>query len=165
MAVNTNIITYNQVLSLFREFATKHLNVNEFDSGNLYEIAEREGSVMADYSYPLMFVEDQPFSTSTNTLTYSFDIILMDIVHSKDGNDYEPEIKSDMMSVALDLQAYIKVNPLLGSDSVRLVLDDSGTIVTFKRRFDDNVAGVILSISMTQPVNYDKCSIPNTDNI
>jgi len=89
----------------------------------------------------------------------------MDIVHSKDGNDYEPEIKSDMMSVALDLQAYIKVNPLLGSDSVRLVLDDSGTIVTFKRRFDDNVAGVILSISMTQPVNYDKCSIPNTDNI
>ena len=161
---STNVVTYNQIIQLFKEFATKHLNINEFDSGMLYEVAEREGNILQDYSYPLMFVEDQTFTTSLNELTYSFDIIFADIVHSKDGNDYEPEIKSDQVQNCLDLQAYIKVNPLLTDESVRLVLEDAGSITTFKRRFDDNLAGAILSISMTQPITYDKCSIPNTDN-
>ena len=45
------ILTYNQIIKEFKDFANAHKQIQNFGNGDLFEITER--NQLLDYNYPL----------------------------------------------------------------------------------------------------------------
>ncbi len=155
------IITYNQIIKEFNDFADAHKQIQNFGNGDLWEIAER--NQLLDFNYPLLWVADQPATMGDATFTWNFQILTMDLVNKDEDN--ENDVKSDMIQVLLDLLAYLeqKFNTTTNNvDWTKIQLVRSGNITSFTERFEDDVTGWGMSLGLRIPFNYDKCDIPIT---
>ena len=149
-------ISYNQIIKQFEDFATAHRQVNEFGNGDLWEIV-RHDSLLKDYNYPLLFVQDSPASVGEGFITNGFNILVMD--KSNEGA-METEVKSDTLLTLLDCLAYFDK---LYTDNWKFVsLQKTGSISSFTERFDDTLTGWTMTIQFTQPLEYNECQIPQT---
>ena len=149
-------ISYNQIIKQFEDFATAHRQVNEFGNGDLWEIVQHD-SLLKDYNYPLLFVQDSPASVGEGFITNSFNILVMD--KSNEGA-METEVKSDTLLTLLDCLAYFDK---LYTDNWKFVsLQKTGSISSFTERFDDTLTGWTMTIQFTQPLEYNECQIPQT---
>jgi len=147
-------ITYNQILETFEGFATAHKQINEFDSGDLWEVCQHDK--LSDYFYPLMFVTDTPASVGDGEITISFEVLVMD----RADEEIENEVKSDTLLILLDTVAYFEK---LYTDNWKFAtIQKSATATPFTERFDDTVTGWSMGISIKMPLQYDECSIPYT---
>ena len=149
-------ITYNQIIKQFEDFATAHRQINEFGNGDLWEIVQHD-SLLKDYNYPLLFVQDSPASIGEGFITNGFNILVMD--KSNEGA-METEVKSDTLLTLLDCLAYFDK---LYTDNWKFVsLQKTGSISSFTERFDDTLTGWTMTIQFTQPLEYNECQIPQT---
>jgi hypothetical protein len=55
----------------FQDFATAHKQINEFGNGDLWEIVQHD-SLLKDFNYPLLFVQDSPASIGDGFITNGF---------------------------------------------------------------------------------------------
>ena len=149
-------ITYNQIIKKFEDFATAHRQINEFGNGDLWEIVQHD-SLLKDYNYPLLFVQDSPASVGEGFITNSFNILVMDKANE---GAMETEVKSDTLLTLLDCLAYFDK---LYTDNWKFVnLQKTGSISSFTERFDDTLTGWTMTIQFTQPLEYNECQIPQT---
>ena len=147
-------ITYNQIIKQFEDFATAHKQINEFANGDLWEIVQND-SLLKDYNYPLLFVQDSPASVGDGFITNGFNILVMD--KANEGT-VETEVKSDTLLTLLDVLAYFDK---LYTDNWKFVkLLKTGSVSSFTERFDDTLTGWTMSIQFTQPIEYNECQIP-----
>lgn len=146
-------ITYNQIIQEFQNFATAHRQINEFKSGDLWELTQKES--LAELNYPMLFVQDSPASVGDGFITNGFNILVMD--KANEGT-VETEVKSDTLLILLDTIAYFEK---LYIDNWKFVsIEKTGSISSFTERFDDTLTGWTMSMSLKQPLNYDECQIP-----
>jgi len=146
-------ITYNQIIQEFQDFATAHRQINEFKTGDLWEIVQKE--TLAELNYPMLFVQDSPASIGDGFITNGFNILVMD--KANEGT-VETEVKSDTLLILLDTIAYFEK---LYTDNWKFVsIEKTGSISSFTERFDDTLTGWTMSMSLKQPLNYDECQIP-----
>ena len=146
-------ITYNQIIQEFQDFATAHRQINEFKSGDLWELTQKES--LAELNYPMLFVQDSPASIGDGFITNSFNILVMD--KANEGT-VETEVKSDTLLILLDTIAYFEK---LYSDNWKFVkIEKSGSISSFTERFDDTLTGWTMSMQLKQPLEYNECQIP-----
>ena len=147
-------ITYNQIIKQFQDLATSHRQINEFGNGDLWEIVQHD-SLLKDFNYPLLFVQDSPVSVGEGFITSSFNVLVMD--KANEGT-VETEVKSDTLLILLDVIAYFEK---LYTDNWKFVkMEKNGSIDSFTERFDDTLTGWTMSISFKQPLDYDNCQIP-----
>ena len=147
-------ITYNQIIKEFQDFATAHRQINEFGNGDLWEIVQHD-SLLKDFNYPLLFVQDSPVSVGDGFITSSFNVLVMD--KANEGT-VETEVKSDTLLILLDVLAYFEK---LYTDNWKFVkMEKNGSIDSFTERFDDTLTGWTMSISFKQPLDYNDCQIP-----
>ena len=66
-------ITYNQMIKEFQDFATAHKQINEFGNGDLWEVVQHD-SLLKDFNYPLLFVQDSPATIGDGFITNGFNI-------------------------------------------------------------------------------------------
>ena len=148
-------ITYNQIIKQFEDFATAHRQINEFKSGDLWELTQKES--LAELNYPMLFVQDSPASIGDGFITNSFNILVMD--KANEGT-VETEVKSDTLLILLDTIAYFEK---LYTDNWKFVkIEKSGSISSFTERFDDTLTGWTMSMQLKQPLEYNECQIPQT---
>ena len=146
-------ITYNQIIKQFEDFATAHRQINEFHTGDLWELTQKES--LAELNYPMLFVQDSPASVGDGFITNAFNILVMD--KANEGT-IETEVKSDTLLTLLDVLAYFDK---LYTDNWKFVsLQKNGSVSSFTERFDDTLTGWTMSIQFTQPIAYDECQIP-----
>ena len=146
-------ITYNQILTTFEGFATAHKQINEFGSGDLWEVIQH--NKLSDFTYPLLFVTDKPASLSDGSITMSYDILVMD--RAEEGA-MENEVKSDTLLILLDCIAYFEK---LYADNWNFVsIGKTSTATPFTERFDDTLTGWSMGITLKMPLQYDECQIP-----
>ena len=146
-------ITYNQIIKEFQDFATAHRQVNQFKTGDLWEIVQKES--LAELNYPMLFVQDSPASIGDGFITNGFNILVMD--KANEGT-VETEVKSDTLLILLDTIAYFEK---LYTDNWKFVkIEKSGSISSFTERFDDTLTGWTMSMQLKQPLEYDECQIP-----
>jgi len=146
-------ITYNQIIKQFEDFATAHRQINEFKSGDLWEIVQKES--LAELNYPMLFVQDSPASIGEGFITNGFNILVMD--KANEGT-VETEVKSDTLLILLDTIAYFEK---LYTDNWKFVkIEKTGSISSFTERFDDTLTGWTMSMQLKQPLEYDECQIP-----
>ena len=164
MALVTNEITYLQLINMFEVFATDHANVNSFGNGAFAQLTESLEEGDWDYNdYVKLWVADNVpvVDFDDGQVTYNFQIFLMDVQHDKDENiKFEAQIKSNLIYTYKDFLAFLKVEPKILGNDVRIFSLGSSSGVSFTQRFDDNLVGVVFDISIVQPVKYNKCEIP-----
>ena len=147
-------ISYNQIIDTFEGFATAHTQINEFATGDLWEVVQH--SKLTDFKYPLLFITDAPASLGEDEITMSFEVLVMD----KAEEDFENEVKSDTLLILLDIIAYFE--KLYADDWKFVTIQKSGSATPFTERFDDTVTGWSMSLSLKMPLQYDECQIPYT---
>jgi len=146
-------ITYNQIIKQFQDFATAHKQINEFKSGDLWEIVQKE--TLAELNYPMLFLQDSPATIGDGFITNGFNILVMD--KANEGT-IETEVKSDTLLILLDTIAYFEK---LYTDNWKFVkIEKSGSISSFTERFDDTLTGWTMSMQLKQPLEYNECQIP-----
>ena len=146
-------ITYNQIIKQFEDFATAHRQINQFKTGDLWEIVQKE--TLAELNYPMLFLQDSPASIGEGFITNSFNILVMD--KANEGT-IETEVKSDTLLILLDTIAYFEK---LYTDNWKFVkIEKSGSISSFTERFDDTLTGWTMSMQLKQPLEYNECQIP-----
>jgi len=145
-------LTYNQIIKILRDYSTANYQINSFGNGDLWEVVEH--NQIKDFEYPLMWVQDQPATTSQNEIELVFRVFFISLVHKDESN--ENEVKSDMLSMCTDLLSFWKMQT-----DYRLVnIDVNTNLTSFTERFNDELTGWFVDLKLTQNIKYDKCSIP-----
>jgi len=160
--------TLNQHITLLRNYSNSHLQINSFGVGDAWELVEsftqsngvigEDGTVVANRTYPVMWVEISSSNLSGNVLTDNYNIYFADLVNKDERN--ETEVLSDMKLLCLDLAAYLKQSSDI-SDLMNINFEF--TFDDFTEKFNDEVAGWVMSLQVTQPYNYSLCAVPITN--
>ena len=145
-------LTYNQIIKTLNDFATSHYQINEFGNGDLWEVIQHDQQ--KDFNYPLLWVQDQPNTTTQGEIEMVFRCFFINLVQKDESN--ENEVKSDMQQCCLDLLAFWKKQ----TDYRTVSIDVNTSLTSFTERFNDELTGWWIDIKISQQFNYDKCSIP-----
>ena len=142
------VVTYNNILKSFEDISTAHKQVNTHGCGSEWDIAT-SGTV----NYPMCWVVPTDSSLTGKIYNSNFTLIFMDLVH-KDVRDVD-EVTSDMELIAQDYIAQL-LDPQYDFDFKA----DNIPFRRFEDRFDDEVAGVAIDITIRTTYVYDRCAIP-----
>lgn len=151
---NLNGTSYTQMIDRLQAFANGHRMISAFQHGPLDLI-----DVPKDQRYPVMHVELPTIQPVVGGLNYQFDIVFYDLPRAKEvENEYQRECISDMSRLALDLIAEIKNgNVLFGTE---VTIDGTPNIDPFVESYSQVVTGVMLTIGINVPYNWNACDIP-----
>ena len=140
--------TYNNVIDALKSIGDKHLMIKKVESGDLWDMDLEKNT-----KYPLMFINPDSVSANTNTLLYTFQIFICDLVMVDDSN--EQEILSDTLQIALDIITLIKEEQHEG-----LYTKEDFDIEPFTERFDNALAGWVFTLPIEVTNDYQTCNIP-----
>jgi hypothetical protein len=150
-------MTYKELVDRIKDIAWKHNMIVDFGYGNLSDIKVRaegeDGNSEADYPY--LFLNPTNHTRTQQSITYRFNMIIMDLTH----DDNYLKVQSEAMQYIDDVVSRLRFGY---SDSPDVLLNYS--VTPFKERFQDEVAGMtaVLEIEIANPLVY--CDTPFTDN-
>lgn len=142
------IVTLNNVIGIFGNFAAQHKQIDFYAYGPLHNIE------LGTTTYPLLYIVPQPSKVNRNTINLVLDIYMLDLV-KKDASNRN-DTHSDTFQVLLDLKAFIRKN--LYWASVDIV--ESSPIEPLWEKFDDETDGWKMQISLQIDWTADVCTIP-----
>lgn len=143
-------MTINQIKRKLKEIQENHLRLNSFYFGNLSNIDRQ------DRDYSILAADLIPGNLSRGVRQYRLTLIVADLVNEDESNLTEvlSDTERDLLDVYSQLWEYFEVN------DVELVKE--GAITDFSERWDDNVAGYSLDITINVFFSNDRCQIPST---
>lgn len=143
--------TLNQVVKSLNDIATNHQQINHFFFGETWDFATN-----GEVNCPIMMAVLKPLPYNKNTLTYTFDIFIGDIVHKDLSN--KTEVLSDTLQIALDV-VYELQDP-----TYNWVLDNVNSITfnDFEDSFDIELYGYQFEVRLKVAQPFDRCAIPST---
>jgi hypothetical protein len=144
--------TLNQVNELLEGIATAHQQINSYGIGDLWEIVAN-GAV----TYPLMFTVINQSSLNGKILNLNISLLFMDLVHKDESN--ELDVSSDMLQVGTDVIAQLR-SPLYED---WFLVGDSVSLDDFTERFNDEVTGWKVDLSLQISEQFNLCALPIVD--
>jgi hypothetical protein len=144
-------MNYIDVVNLIKTIVSQHVFINDVGYGEISDIKHRsEQTITASADYPYLFINPTFHSRRPNEMIYRFNLIVMDMVDIK---------TDDFLLKQSQCQQYIDdiISELY--TNYRLTINDI-SYTPFKERFQDDVAGMTatLSISILKPLN--NCIVP-----
>ena len=143
--------TLNQHITLFRDFANSHLQINSFGVGELWELTEKNGGRI----YPIMWMVIDPHSINGNELVENYTFVFADLVRPDESN--EDDVLSDQKQSALDFLSFLRFSTTVSDE---IVLMKSSNLTPFTEKFEDNLAGWIVTVQLKQSMVYNYCDAP-----
>ena len=153
------IQTINQLISVFKDIATRHYQINGFGIGDSWEIGADKA-----YMHPVLWINpttaNMP-STDTGYKTFEidFDVRGFDLVHKDESN--ENEVLSDTIDILKDIITEFKSHPYYVNSQLNITGDIS--FEAFTEEFDEEVSGWLCEISLMTPILTSFCGIPAAD--
>lgn len=138
-------MTYKEIVDRIKEVVDNHLMLVDFGYGNLSDIKVDEAN------YPFAFLNPTSHARSGQSVTYRFNLILMDMVKDEDYL----KIQSECQQYIDDILAHLRFGY---NDQVDLTL--SVALTPFKERFQDEVAGMTATLEMEVPLRLSDCYTP-----
>lgn len=142
------IRTLNQIVNELKEIANQHLQINSFNAGTLDDFA-----TSGDTRYPAMWVSYENAGISSRTESFNFSIWIVDRVKKDRSNLIE--VHSDCKSILNDIKAQLN-DPGYGWS----LGQDWNYQAIFEPFMEDEVAGWLADVTITQPFSNDTCQIP-----
>lgn len=150
--------TYKEIVDLFKTAALDHLMIEEFGYGALSDIKTRNESANGDQevNYPYAFLNPTTHQRSQSTVTYQFNLIMMDMAREEEGDKYD-----NFLQIQSDCQQYIDdMIANLWNTSTKPDIQLTVTYTPFVERFQDDVAGMTAGISIVVPITINDCIAP-----
>ncbi len=149
------MVTIKQINKHLNTFADNHQQIHSYGFGDLWEIAS-SGTI----NYPLMWVEPLGSTVRKGEIEYRFRILIMDLVQKGEGD--ETDVLSDTHRIGVDIATEIRQGGL--GHSYEWELFGDVTMEDFTERFDEEVTGWGLGVTIKTEWDYNRCSIPTTGN-
>ena len=146
------MITLNQDIELFKNFALKHKGINSFYFGD-----ESEADTNVEIVYPFMNVILQGSSVTDNVVSRKYMIVISDLVNKDISNINQ--VLSDTERICYDVPNYLRQvsnSKLLGA----FKSDINISLTDFTERNDDDVSGHYFDLTISSAVGSDGCNLP-----
>jgi hypothetical protein len=150
------INTYNQILTVLEDVATRHYQINNFGIGDKWEIGTNT------LTYPVLWVN--PISARMergNNDTYaSFEVSLklkvLDLVHKDESN--EDDVLNDTLEILRDIVTEFSQHPYYVQSRFEIV--DNVSFTPFTENTDEECSGWMVDIRLRTPNIRSFCGIP-----
>ncbi len=146
-------ITLQMLYDIFIEIGSSHLQINTTTFGDIFEVD------LVETTYPLLHVSTSTANFAQHTLTYNFQLIVMDLVSKDESN--ERDVLSDTLETIGDIISVLK-NQTGDFKGIRnfeteVALSPSIACEPFTERFDNEVSGWTASVSIEVGFNASQC--------
>lgn len=146
------MITLNQDIELFKNFALKHKGINSFYFGD-----ESEADTNVEIIYPFMNVILQGSSVTDNVVSRKYMIVISDLVNKDISNINQ--VLSDTERICYDVPSYLRQvrnSGYLGT----FRFDPNIALTDFTERNDDDVSGHYFDLTISSAMGNDGCNLP-----
>jgi hypothetical protein len=145
-----SVISYNNFIDLFSEIANQHYQINRFGNGELSE-ADINTFITQSQQFPVLWVTPVNVSTNINTLIYTFNVMVFDIVDKDKLN--QNDVISDCLQIELDILRILRY----GNDQFDVIVEP--TIEPFGGNYSEWVFGWNMLIEIEVPFQDNLCDI------
>ena len=163
--------TYNNVINTLKQLGTEHKQIQTTTTGDIFDIDLSKNTL-----FPLFHINPVSVTAGESTLTYNFQLFIMDAVSEKedwtDANfqsaDYlsnEQEVLSECLQICTDIIGIFtnsKWQSQLTNDIDAPVYfsDIDFTLEPFNERFDNMLTGWTFEIGIIVHNDFQTCNIP-----
>ena len=153
------IQTINQLISVWKDIATRHYQINYFGVGDSWEVGVDKASM-----HPVLWINPVTATMPSTdngykTFEIDFEVRVFDLVNKDESN--ENEVLSDTIDILKDIIAEFKGHPYYVNSQLNIIDDIS--FEAFTEEFDEEVSGWLCEISLMTPVLTTFCGIPSAD--
>ena len=154
-------MTYSELVNSIKDVVDRHLILRDFGYGALTDIKTVDEGQRTNYPYA--FLNPTQSTRTGQTVTYRFNLIVMDIAQEDPTNGFVDylEVQSNCQQYIDDILANLRfAKPYKDFDLTLNV-----NLTPFKERFQDTVAGMTatIEIEVAQPLNL--CIAPIQDQL
>ena len=166
--------TYNNAIDTLKSLGEQHEQITTTTTGDIWKID------MNDTLFPLFHINPVNVSTGLSSLTYNFQLFVMDAVTEKDNwteaniqsaNNLsnEQEVLSDTLQISIDIISMLRHSVQQSEQGVDDInapiyfVEGEQTLEPFTERFDNLLTGWVFSLSVLVANNFDTCTIPVTN--
>jgi hypothetical protein len=146
-------VTLQMLYRIFEEIGSSHTQIQTTTIGDIFEID------LTETTYPLLHVSTATANFAQHTLTYNFQLIVMDLVSKDESN--ERDVLSDTLETIGDVISLLK-NQTASFERIpdfqtEVAISPSVSCEPFTERFDNEVSGWTASISIEVGFNASRC--------
>ncbi|QDP49368.1 MAG: hypothetical protein GOVbin2669_37 [Prokaryotic dsDNA virus sp.] len=151
--------TYNNVVDTLKCLGQQHLQINTTTTGDIWDIDLDKNTL-----FPLLHIEPVNVDISLGQRVFNYQIFIMDLVNEDNSN--EQEVYSDTLEILNDIIALLKHGEILyhynteDAEQARYFIDNNFTCEPFTERFDNAVAGWVMSLGVIVENELNTCNIP-----
>lgn len=129
-------------------------NIKSFGWGSLYAY---NGEPKAKQLYKGVWCQPQSTTVDEWAITRTYQVLIYDVIYENEGGDNSNLVISDCEEIAFRLIRFLK------SKSEIFDIDGIPSINPFRDKFLDDVAGVIINLSVNFNGESSNCEDPNYD--
>lgn len=151
--------SFNNVIETLLCVAYKHKFIEQVGSGDIYEVDLEKFT-----AFPYFFAIPKNIVTDDNSLTFNFQLLVMDLVEP--GLNNEQQVLSDTAQILMDIIAIFRNGEITkDSKGTREIYytDAQFSLEPFTERFDANVSGWSTEFSIKIDDMFSACNVPLKD--
>ena len=166
--------TYNNAIDTLKQLGIEHQQINTTTTGDIWRID------MNETLFPLFHINPVNVETGLSSLTYNFQLFVMDAVterenwteanfQSADNLSNEQEVASSCLQVCVDIIGMFRHSKWqaegeLDIDAPVYFTEGEYTLEPFQERFDNLLTGWVFSIGIVVENDFQTCTIPVLNN-
>ena len=169
--------TYNNAIDTLKSLGEQHEQISTTTTGDIWRID------MNETLFPLFHINPVNVETGLSSLTYNFQLFVMDAVTEKENwteanfqsADYlsnEQEVASSCLQVCVDIIGMFRHSKWQSAnadgtqdiDDPVYFTDGEYTLEPFQERFDNLLTGWVFSIGIVVENDFQTCTIPVANN-
>ncbi len=167
--------TYNNLVDTLKSLGTQHQQITTTTTGDIFDIDLSKNTL-----FPLMHINGVNVTTGPSTLTYNFQIFIMDLVSEKSNwtqaniqsatkLSNEQEVLSDTLQICTDIIGIFRHSQWQAQLSLDInagvyFAEGEFTIEPFSERFDNELTGWVFPLSIIVENDFQTCNIPMDNN-
>lgn len=146
-------VTLKMLYKMLQDIGTTHNQINTTTIGDIFEVD------LVESTYPLFHVSTSTTNFAQHTMTYNFQLIVMDLVSKDESN--ENDVLSDTLETIGDIISIIKNQTatfqLIPDFETEVAISPNVACEPFTERFDNEVSGWTANISIEVSFNASQC--------
>tara|TARA_R100001463_G_scaffold123824_1_gene180672 strand:+ start:2336 stop:2884 length:549 start_codon:yes stop_codon:yes gene_type:complete len=169
--------TYNNVISTLLDMANSHQQIQTISVGDIWEVDMEKRT-----KFPLLHINPTSVNTGDATLTYNFQIFIMDMVDEKSDwtknsnlNEFnklyktlsnEQDVFNETLQIVTDFIGMFRHSVQQSLTTVSNInapvyfTDDQFNIEPFQERFDNLCCGWVFNLGILVHNDFQTCNIP-----
>ena len=166
--------TFNNAIDTLKQLGIEHEQISTTTTGDIWKID------MDETLFPLFHINPVNVTTGQSSLTYNFQLFVMDAVGERDNwteenfqsADYlsnEQEVASSCLQVCVDIIGMFRHSKwqsqaALDIDEPVYFADGEYTLEPFQERFDNLLTGWVFQVGIVVQNDFQTCTIPMANN-